>query len=314
MLFKWLKRIGYTIIGIFILMNIMAAFHAYKFTHFYSNLPPAKKSEQMSAGEKASAIFFGMNYPKSKVVDSLHPTHNTIKLTTNDGLQLESWWLQQDSAKGTIVMFHGHGSSKSGIIREAETFFAMGWNIFMTDLRAHGNSEGNICTIGANEAMDVKAAWDFIKEKGETKIVLYGISLGAATVMKSVNDFNLKPYKVILEMPFGTLMGAVEGRLRTMHLPEQPLSTLLAFWGGTEQGFWAFNLSPKTYAKKLNCPVLLQWGIHDQRVTETETNVIFNNLSTQNKTLVRYTNSTHESLCKKENEKWKQATNEFLSN
>ena len=103
MLFKWLKRIGYTIIGIFILLNIMAAFHAYKFTHFYSNIPPAKKTEQMSAAEKASAIFFGMNYPKSKVVDSLHPTHTTIKLTTSDGLKLESWWLQQDSAKGTNI-------------------------------------------------------------------------------------------------------------------------------------------------------------------------------------------------------------------
>ena len=314
MLFKWLKRIVYTIIGAFILLNIMAAFHAYKFTHFYTNIPPVKKTEQMSAGEKASAIFFGMKYPKSKVVDSLHPMHTTIHLTTSDGLHLESWWLQQDSAKGTIVMFHGHGSSKSGIIREAETFFAMGWNIFMTDLRAHGNSEGNICTIGANEAMDVKAAWDFIKEKEEKKIVLYGISLGAATVMKSVNDFDLQPYKVILEMPFGTLMGAVEGRLRTMHLPEQPLSALLAFWGGTEQGFWAFNLSPETYAKKLNCPVLLQWGIHDQRVTEEETTAIFKNIPSQNKTLVQYKNSTHESLCKKENEKWKQVANEFLNN
>ena len=34
MLSKWLKRVGYTFLVLFILVNIIAAFHAYKFTHF----------------------------------------------------------------------------------------------------------------------------------------------------------------------------------------------------------------------------------------------------------------------------------------
>ena len=314
MLKKWLKGIGYVIAGVFVLLNIMAAFHAYKFTHFYVNIPPAKKPEQMGMGEKASAIFFGMHYPKSKVVDSFNIPHNTISLKAEDGLKLESWYAKADSnAKGTIVMFHGHASSKSAIIKEAETFHQLGWNVFMTDFRAHGNSEGDVCTIGANEAKDVKAAYDYIQQKGEKRIVLWGISLGAATASKAVADYNLKPYKVILEMPFASLLDGVKGRLRTMHLPEQPMSTLLGFWGGTEQGFWAFDIKPETYVTKINCPVLLQWGIHDLRVTETETNAIYKNLASHNKLMIKYVQSGHESLCKKETTKWVQTVGDFLS-
>ncbi len=314
MINKWLKRVFYTVITVFVLLNIMAAFHAYKFTHFYVNVPPAKKPEQMSTGEKASAIFFGINYPKSKVVDSLHIPHSTIVIKTGDSIRLESWYAKADSnAKGTMLMFHGHGSCKSGIIKEAEAFHQLGWNVLMTDFRAHGNSDGTVCTIGENESKDVKAAYDYIQSSGEKNIALWGISLGASTTLKAIADFNLKPSKVILEMPFATLLDGVKGRLRTMHVPEQPLSTLLSFWGGMEQGFWAFDLQPEQYATKLNCPVLLQWGLKDQRVTEAETNAIFKNLASHNKVLMKYVQSGHESLYKKEPQKWMSMVGSFLN-
>jgi esterase/lipase len=313
MLAKIIKRALYGFLGIFVLLNIMAAFHAHKFTHFYADIPKAKKPEEMSALEKTSAIFFGNKFAKSKVVDSFSVAHQTIGLTTMDSMHLESWYAKADSnAKGTVLLFHGHGSSKSGIIAEATAFHKMGWNVLITDFRAHGNSEGEVCTIGANEAKDVKAAYDYVRNSGEKNIVLYGISLGASTILTAVDHYAIKPEKVILEMPFGTLEDAVKGRLRTMHIPEQPMSTLLAFWGGVEQGFWAFDYSPQDFASKLNCPVLLQWGLNDPRVTEKETNAIFKNIASHEKLLMVYARSGHQSLCKNENEKWLSTVGSFL--
>ena len=316
---KWFKRIGLTIFVLFILLNIITAFHAYKFTHFYADAKPIKKPEQMNIGDKLSAIFFGVNYPKSKVIDSLLIPHSTIKITTSDSLQLEAWYLQQpkfdsdvNMHKGTVLMFHGHGSNKSAVIREAEEFYSLGYNVITTDFRAHGNSEENICTIGYNESKDVKAVYDYIQQKGETNIVLWGISLGASTITKAIYDYNLQPSKIILEMPFGSLNNAVKGRVRTMGLPEQPISTLLCFWGGAEQGFWAFNHNPYEYAQKITCPTLLQWGVNDARVTATETEELFNNLATSNKKWIKYENCGHVSLCKNENDKWKGAVTSFL--
>lgn len=299
MLAKWLRRIGYTLLVLFLLVNVIAAFHAYKFTHFYSNTKPVKKPEQMSGGEKLKAIFFGVRYPKSKVIDSLGLKHDTVLLKTTDSLQLESWYAKHDSAKGTILMFHGHGSSKSGIIAEARKLYEMGYHVILTDFRAHGNSEGNTTSIGIYESRDVKAVYDYIAAKGEKNIIIWGISMGAATALKAIDEFGIKPTKLILEMPFGSLHSAVQGRMKTMGLPAEPLSTLLTFWGGLELGSWAFNHRPDDYARKVNCPVLLQWGAGDQRVTEDETNSLFSNLSSHEKVMIKYLQSGHESLLRK---------------
>lgn len=315
---KWIKRIGYTILTVFILLNIVSAFHAYKFTHFYENGTGIKRPEQMSIVDKATAICFGINYPKSKVVDSLLIPHNTISITTNDSVKLEAWHLMQPAlgdlseSKGTVLLFHGHGSSKSALMQEATEFYRLGYNVLMTDFRAHGNSEGTVCTIGYNESKDVKAAYDYIQQKGETHIVLWGISLGAASIAKAIADFNLQPQKVILEMPFGSLHNAVKGRVKMMGLPQQPISAMLTFWGGIEQGFWAFNHNPADYVKKIKSPVLLQWGVLDSRVTNEETTTLFNNIPVSNKKFVQYENSGHVSLCSNENEKWITEVQSFL--
>lgn len=195
MLSKWLKRVGYTFLVLFVLVNIIAAFHAYKFTHFYVDAQPVKKPQEMGLGEKTKAIFFGISYPKSKVVDSLNIPHETIQLKTADSIRLESWYAQKDSAKGTVLMFHGHGSSKSGIIAEARELYSMGYNVMLTDFRAHGNSEGTATSIGIYESKDVKAVYDHIAQKGEKNIIIWGISMGAATALKAVDEFGIKPSK-----------------------------------------------------------------------------------------------------------------------
>jgi alpha-beta hydrolase superfamily lysophospholipase len=211
-------------------------------------------------------------------------------------------------------MFHGHGGTRSGVVAEANAFHDMGYNVCMVDFRAHGNSDGNICTIGYKEVADVIAAFDYVIAKGEKNVVLWGISLGAATILKTLNDHpEIQPSKVILEMPFGSLMEAVKGRLRLMKLPEQPFATLLTFWGGAEQGFWAFGLKPSEYAHAVKVPVLLQWGKNDSRVNESETNEIYSNIPSADKRLVVYDNSGHESLLKKEPAKWLTQVTSFLS-
>ena len=298
---KFILKIG---LVIFLLLNIIVAFHAYKFTHFYNNGEIAiKKQEDKTTWDKTKEILFGINAVKQQnaIADSIN---EKIILTTRDKIKLEGWYTAVDSAKGTVCMFHGHGGKKSGNNAEAEAFRKMGYNTFQIDFRAHGSSSGNTCTIGYDESEDVKLAYDFISTKGEKNIILWGISMGAATITKAINDFVLQPQKVILEMPFGTIEDAVKGRLKLMGLPAQPIATLLTFWGGAEHGFWAFNMQPQEYAKKITCPVLLQWGSNDPRVSKNEEDILFTNLATKNKKFVVYNTAAHESLCKKENEKW----------
>ena len=114
-------------------------------------------------------------------------------------------------------------------------------------------------------------------------------------------------------MPFASILEAAEGRIKMMGLPPQPLATLIAFWGGAEHGFWAFNMKPSEYATKITVPTLLQWGKNALRVSESETNLIYQHLPATKK-LVVYQSCGHESLCKKENSKWVMTVNDFLTN
>ena len=97
-----------------------------------------------------------------------------------------------------------------------------------------------------------------------------------------------------------------------MGLPAQPISILLTFWGGAEHGFWAFSMKPEQFAKNITCPALLQWGANDPRVTRSEEEILFKNISTSNKKMVVYETAGHESLCKKETAKWVAEVSSFL--
>lgn len=297
--------------GLFLLLNIVVICHAYKFTHYYdAGAVVIKSQKEKTSWDKTKELLFGFNAVKQKNI-APDSSFKTIYLRTKDNLQLEAWLINVPSAKGTVALFHGHGGKKSGVLKEAYTFQQMGYNTLLLDFRAHGNSEGNTCTIGYKEAEDVKLAYDYLKQQGEKNIILWGISLGAATITKAINDYGIAPQKIILEMPFGSLPAAVEGRVKMMGLPVQPLSMMLTFWGGIENGFWAFNLKPSEYAKKIQCPVLLQHGSNDPRVTVTETKEIFDNITSQKK-WVEYSNSAHESLCTKEHDKWVTEVSVFL--
>ena len=308
--FKFLLR---SIVALFILLNIIVAFHAYKFTHFYNNGEiTIKKQEDKTGWDKAKEILFGINAVKKKNDVATDSTFKTIYLTTKDSLKLEAWYITADSSKGTVILFHGHGGNKSGVIKEAESFNKMGYNTLLLDFRAHGNSGGNTCTIGYDESEDVKLAFDYIKANGEKNIVLWGISMGASTITKAVKDYQINPEKIILEMPFGTIKDAVRGRLKIMGLPAEPIGTLLTFWGGAEHGFWAFGMKPQEFASTIKCPVLLQWGQNDPRVSRAEEETLFKNIPNPNKKFVVYENTGHESICKKETAKWEAEVAAFL--
>ena len=305
------KNLAKLILLLFVLLNVMLIFQAYSLSHFYEQGEvQIKKQENKSGWNKTKEILFGSKFIKQKNIapDSVV---ETIYFTAKNGLKLEAWLWSTPAATGTVALFHGHGSKKSSLLKEADVFRSLGYNALLLDFRAHGGSQGNSCSIGYKEAEDVYLAYSYLQAKGEKNIILYGASLGAATITKAIKDYRLTPSKVILDMPFASLSDGVKGRLKMLQLPTEPLGTLLTFWGGTLQGFWAFNHKPYQYVRQIKCPVLLQRGRYDNRVTQEETEKIYANISSQKK-LVIYESSSHESLCKKETEKWTGEVTAFL--
>ncbi|WP_128544427.1 alpha/beta hydrolase [Larkinella soli] len=311
---KIVRRALNILLVLFVLLNIILAFQAYRFTYFYDNpnLIRTRKASEYSTGEKIEGALFGMKFLKPVVGAKPTVPFETVKLTNELGQRLEAWFIPAENPRGTVILCHGHAQTRSNILPETEYFHQLGFNTLSFDFRAHGNSGGNICTIGYDETSDLKAAYTFVERSHEKNIILWGVSMGAATILKAVPEFNLKPTRVILECPFASLYDAVEGRLRSMHVPPHPVSELLMVWGGLERSMWSFGFQPAEYARSLSMPVLLNWGAKDPRVLRDETEEIFANLVSSQKQLVVFENSGHESYCVREGAKWKETIGGFL--
>ena len=309
---KIIKSIFWTsIIVLFIAMNIIAIFQAYKFTHFVEANPlKNKSSRELTFGNKIKMLLLGID--NDRPIDDVLPTQKfeTIKLQSNK--TIECWSIKTDSvSKGTIIIFHGYVDDKSKMIDKSDEFLGMGYNTLLVDFMGSGGSDGNQTTIGYKEAEEVKTCFDYVAKTGEKNIYLFGTSMGAAAILKSIDDYNIKPKAILLECPYGSLYQATCNRFKIMGVPTFPLAGMLVFWGGFENGFWAFSLKPTEYAKAVTCPTLLMYGGKDQKVTPQETNDIYSNLNGW-KVLKIYPLSAHENYLLKYKQKWENDVSGFL--
>jgi alpha-beta hydrolase superfamily lysophospholipase len=228
--------------------------HAYKFTHF-SNSSVVRTSNHLSLAEKLKTVFTGVNNPRP-VNRKLPVQHyETIKIKSNK--ELECWLIRSDSAKGTIILFHGYGGEKSSMLDKAEQFLNLGYNTMLVDFMGSGGSEGNTTTIGFKEAQEVKDCYVYLIKNNFQNVSLFGTSMGSVAVMKAIKDYDLKPKSIIMECPFGSMYKTVCKRFQMQGIPSFPMAGLLVFWGGVENNFWAFSHNPEEYAKSIHCPTLL---------------------------------------------------------
>lgn len=309
---KLFKNKFFRIIGfIFIFINIIAFFHAYKFTHFTeNNSEKTKNPEKLSAIDKAKTILFGINNPKPK--NNKFPTQEYQILKLKSNKKIECWFIKTKNSKGTVILFHGYGGEKSSMVERSNEFIKLGFNTMLVDFMASGNSEGNQTTIGFKEAKQVKTCFDYVTQTGEKNIYLFGTSMGAAAIMKCINDDKINPKGIIIECPFGSMYKTVCARFKKMNTPTFPMAGFLVFWGGIQNGFWAFSHNPEEYAKNISCPVLLLYGEKDKSVSREEIDVIYKNLKGQ-KSIHIYKATGHENYLIKNKIQWIKDVTGFIN-
>lgn len=253
-----------------------------------------------------------MGIDNPRPINDEKPSQKFETLIIQSNELLEGWLIEREDANEIILLFHGYSSCKSGMLEYAEALYEMGFSTLLIDFQGSGGSTGNKTTIGVEESEYVKAVYSYVKDRfPDHKVVLFGSSMGAVSIMKSVADSKLKPDKLILECPFGTMKATMEKRFDAMGIPSFPAADLLLFYGGAINGFNAFNHNPKEYAKELSIPTLLLHGSQDQRVLVNEMNEIYNNISGEKK-LVLLNTCGHQMYLGCEEAAWKEAIQEFL--
>lgn len=116
-----------------------------------------------------------------------------VRITTSDGLKLAAWFIPS-SAKAAagkpasnkaILLLHGYPADK-GDIFSSTLFLREGYNLLYLDFRYFGQSQGSYSTIGMKEVEDVLAGVKYLRERGMSRIGIWGFSMGGATALMSL--------------------------------------------------------------------------------------------------------------------------------
>jgi len=143
-------------------------------------------------------ILFGF----AEVNNALHPPRivppgNTLResnidfryldLITEDGVRLSAWYTPP--RKGAVILLaHGYGDNRPEWVHAM--LAKKGYGVLSWDARAHGESEGEISTVGYLEVLDVKAALDFVLAQPDVNHVgAWGGSMGGATLIRATAQF-----------------------------------------------------------------------------------------------------------------------------
>jgi uncharacterized protein len=306
-----IKRLYTLLWTLFLCINALAFVHAYKFTHFSSKKASRTKDpKELSVLLKTKVLLTGIDNPKPTRTSLPTVNYKTVQIKSD--VMLEAWHVSIAPSKGTVILFHGYSGEKSSLITRAEEFSRLGYSTLLVDFMGSGGSEGEGTTIGFAEAREVKDCYEFVAATGEKNIHLFGTSMGAAAILKALDDYLMHPASIILECPFGSLYKTTCARFDMMGVPSFPMAGVLTFWGAFQQGYWTFGHNPSRYAKSVECPALLLFGELDDRVSMEETREIYDNMKGQ-KVLVTYPGVGHNIFTPENASNWTRDVSSFIS-
>lgn len=133
--------------------------------------------------------------------------YEEIFIPSRDGLMLAGKYYHIQDGAPLAIAFHGYRSSSfTDFGAGSELCFQLGQNLLLIDQRGRGKSEGNTITFGILEQQDCLSWAEYAAKRWkDTPILLYGISMGATTVlMASALDLPENVKGIVADCPFSS--------------------------------------------------------------------------------------------------------------
>ena len=201
-------------------------------------------------------------------------------LTSHDGLKLHGLYLAQpQQSHKYAVICHGYGSIPQMGGRFAARFYEMGYNILAPAARAHELSEGRYVGMGWPERRDIVAWVDILVDQdSDAEIVLFGVSMGGATVMMTAGEADLSPSVkcVIEDCGYTSVWDEFAGQLQEMFgLPTFPVLDAASLVTQIRAGYGFKEASAVEQLKKNVRPMLFIHGEEDTFVPYSMLDVVY---------------------------------------
>lgn len=197
-----------------------------------------------------------------------------VKLKARDGVELGAWWVPAAGARGTVVLIHGLNRSRIEMVKKVPFLAARGWNTLLLDLRRHGASGGTTTSFGAAEKLDALGAVDWIRQRDDGPVALWGVSLGGATATLAAAEAPEiaalvcdSTYRSVPDTVNHHLTLAREWRWWLRLVPQWPVADIVLFWIRQRAGFDPRQVDVVAAARRLQGrPALFVAASGDRRM------------------------------------------------
>jgi len=256
------------VLAVLLLLILLGAYICYRMAFYSPKRKPLGEDE--------------VDLPEGKVYEPFHEDmirwakttrampHEIVEINSFDGLTLRGRFFEYAPGAPIELMIHGYrGSAERDMPGGALRCFRMRRSALVVDQRGSGKSDGSVITFGINESRDCLSWVEYmVKRFGpERKIILTGISMGAATVMMAAgHELPDNVIGVLADCGYSSQKEIICKVIRQLGLPAKPLYPLVKLGAKL---FGHFDLeadSPMEALKRAKKPVIFFHGEADDFV------------------------------------------------
>ena len=247
----------------------------------------------ISASSPKNAIYADYTYKSSYDNENWLTKKSNYKdkyITSFDNLKLHSYVVKQPkkTSKWAIVV-HGYGEEGKFISRKALHFYEMGYNLLIPDLRGNGQSQGSYIGMGWDDRMDI-IDWtnSIIKDDSKSEIVLYGTSMGGATVlMASGEDLPSNVKAIISDCAYTCVYDIFDYEIASYSNSSSfPIIDFTNMVTLIRAGYSLKDASAIDSVKKSKTPILYLHGDKDKFVPISMMNELYNATSSEKEKVI----------------------------
>jgi uncharacterized protein len=187
-------------------------------------------------------------------------TYQDVQLQTADHLHLAAWYTPPQNG---IVILVAHGLADARSPSMFALFARHGYGVLAWDFRAHGESDGDLCTLGYSERLDVEAALDYaLAQPGVVQVAAWGGSMGSAAIIQAAAQ-RPELAALVVDSAFTSLQDEMN-----YAIPLAIMRPLIRFFAERETGLQVAMLQPLEQIGKISPrPVFIIQGLADQLVS-----------------------------------------------
>jgi len=225
-----------------------------------------------------------------------------VYINSADGYKLHACKIvNKRTTNKWVVMMHGYFSNLSQLSNYALEFYQEDYNILMLDSRACGKSEGKYVGLAYRDKDDLGKWIEYLNEDKVVKITLFGVSMGASTILLACSEKKLASVeKIIVDSAYSSMANALKVEMKNVYgLPEflsERLLGIVSFYLKIFVGFKLNDVAPINNANKIDIPTLVIHCTRDTLVPYEMAELLFSRL-TCDKELLSIDDANHCEGC-----------------